>query len=96
MSVNSSDSTVEIARVSVKVPPFWRGNPAIWFAQLEFLFINSGITQSSSYGSLTTGHKAHLPGSMNADAAPLTSSSRTRTGRSVCFPEQYNNNVLFP
>ncbi|XP_075163217.1 uncharacterized protein LOC142235848 [Haematobia irritans] len=33
----------EIARVSVKIPPFWRSNPALWFKQVESQFITSGI-----------------------------------------------------
>ncbi|XP_075151167.1 uncharacterized protein LOC142225277 [Haematobia irritans] len=34
---------LEISRVAVKVPPFWRQNPRLWFRQLESQFITSGI-----------------------------------------------------
>ncbi|GFT42580.1 uncharacterized protein NPIL_490731, partial [Nephila pilipes] len=33
-----------IARVSIKVPPFWRANPEIWFRQMESQFVLAGIT----------------------------------------------------
>ncbi|XP_075148041.1 uncharacterized protein LOC142222011 [Haematobia irritans] len=35
---------LEISRVAVKVPRFWRQNPRLWFRQLESQFITSGIT----------------------------------------------------
>lgn len=38
----------EISRVAVKVPPFWRNNPALWFKQVESQFITSGITSDST------------------------------------------------
>ena len=34
----------EVSRVSVKVPPFWKVNPALWFAHLEAQFANSYVT----------------------------------------------------
>lgn len=34
-----------ISRVSVKLPPFWRLNPAVWFKQLESQFALAGITE---------------------------------------------------
>lgn len=37
-----------ISRVSVRPPPFWRENPALWFKQLESQFITSGITVSDT------------------------------------------------
>lgn len=38
----------QIARVSVRPPPFWRENPALWFKQLESQFITNGITASDT------------------------------------------------
>ncbi|GBL88536.1 hypothetical protein AVEN_86269-1 [Araneus ventricosus] len=50
-SSDSSDgkavSHPEVSRIAVKVPPFWRENPAIRFSQLESQFITSGIVQDS-------------------------------------------------
>lgn len=37
-----------MARVGVKVPPFWKVNPSLWFAQLEAQFANSNITVDST------------------------------------------------
>lgn len=34
----------DIAKISVKVPPFWAECPEIWFAQIEAQFANSRIT----------------------------------------------------
>ncbi|GBN16797.1 hypothetical protein AVEN_6293-1 [Araneus ventricosus] len=51
-SSDSSDgkavSHSEVSRIAVKVPPFWRENPAIWFSRLESQFITSGIVQDST------------------------------------------------
>lgn len=33
-----------INRIQVKVPPFWKQNPQLWFKQLEAQFANSNIT----------------------------------------------------
>lgn len=33
-----------VARVAVKPPPFWRSDPALWFAQLEAQFAVAGVT----------------------------------------------------
>ncbi|GBL96476.1 hypothetical protein AVEN_229928-1 [Araneus ventricosus] len=38
----SDDAT--FARVGVKLPPFWKANPALWFVQLEAQFALAGIT----------------------------------------------------
>lgn len=38
----------EIAAVRVRVPPFWRVNPKLWFSQIESQFINAGITKDST------------------------------------------------
>lgn len=49
---NDSDATLEIAanasRISVKAPPFWRANPALWFCQLEAQFDLSKITSDKA------------------------------------------------
>uniref|UniRef100_A0A1I8PRS2 DUF7041 domain-containing protein n=1 Tax=Stomoxys calcitrans TaxID=35570 RepID=A0A1I8PRS2_STOCA len=39
---------VEVSRVSVKIPPFWCNNPALWFKQVESQFITSEITSDST------------------------------------------------
>ncbi|GFX89741.1 retrovirus-related Pol polyprotein from transposon 297 [Trichonephila clavipes] len=44
MSEDEIAATASIARVSVKVPPFWRANPEIWFSQMESQFVLAGIT----------------------------------------------------
>lgn len=37
-----------IARVSLRAPPFWKENPALWFRQLESQFVTNGITVSET------------------------------------------------
>ncbi|XP_067122151.1 uncharacterized protein [Centruroides vittatus] len=39
-----SENPVEVARVSVKIPPFWRKNTRVWFTQVESQFAVSNIT----------------------------------------------------
>ncbi|XP_063837159.1 uncharacterized protein LOC135086303 [Ostrinia nubilalis] len=38
----------EILKVSVRVPPFWPEEPALWFAQVESQFVLSGITKDET------------------------------------------------
>ncbi|GFY40985.1 uncharacterized protein TNIN_365511 [Trichonephila inaurata madagascariensis] len=45
MSEEESSPAASIARISVKVPPFWRANPEIWFNQMESRFVLAGITK---------------------------------------------------
>lgn len=48
MTDNNQDETksenIVVARVSLKVPPFWKPDPRIWFLQLEAQFRNANIT----------------------------------------------------
>ncbi|GFT16005.1 uncharacterized protein NPIL_527151 [Nephila pilipes] len=44
MSEEESAATASIARVSIKVPPFCRENPEIWFSQMESQFVLAEIT----------------------------------------------------
>jgi hypothetical protein len=37
-----------VNRVAVKTPPFWKGDPTIWFAQIEAQFALSGITNDTT------------------------------------------------
>lgn len=37
-----------IARISVRAPPFWKENPALWFTQLESQFHTNAITVSET------------------------------------------------
>jgi hypothetical protein len=45
---NNQETTSQVSRVSLKIPPFWKSNPALWFKQLESQFINCGIVQDSA------------------------------------------------
>lgn len=38
------DTSSELFRVSVRIPPFWPSDPEIWFAQIEAQFANANIT----------------------------------------------------
>lgn len=37
------DAALAVNRIQVKVPPFWKQNPQLWFRQLEAQFSNSNI-----------------------------------------------------
>lgn len=38
----------QVHRISVKLPPFWKEKPTLWFAQAEAQFILAGITQENT------------------------------------------------
>lgn len=44
----SSLAPPEVSRVTVRVPPFWRQNPKLWFSQLESQFVTSAITSDTT------------------------------------------------
>ena len=44
----TGSSTPAVGAVSVKLPPFWRGDPQIWFAQAEAQFATRHITAEST------------------------------------------------
>lgn len=44
----SDVSSSNIARVTIRPPPFWKVNPNLWFAQLEAQFNIAGITADST------------------------------------------------
>lgn len=41
----NNDENRNISRIQVKVPPFWKQNPQLWFRQLEAQFAKSNVTQ---------------------------------------------------
>lgn len=54
----------DVAKVSIKMPPFFRKNAKVWFWQIESQFANTGITNE-----LTKYH--YVVGSLDADIADL-------------------------
>ncbi|XP_076635464.1 uncharacterized protein LOC143348754 [Colletes latitarsis] len=45
---STAAASAEVARVAIRIPPFWEKNPATWFRQLESQFVIGGITQDST------------------------------------------------
>ena len=48
ISMDGTDQRTIVERVSVRVPPFWAADPAMWFSQLEAQFEVSNISQDST------------------------------------------------
>lgn len=44
----NNDNDRSIHRIQLKVPPFWKKNPKLWFQQLEAQFITSGISTEAT------------------------------------------------
>lgn len=42
------NNQVEVARIQIKAPPFWKANPALWFCQLEAQFEMNRMTADKS------------------------------------------------
>ena len=45
VTATKATSTSTSSAVSVKLPPFWKDEPKLWFAQVESMFSTKGITQ---------------------------------------------------
>lgn len=39
---------VEVAKISIRIPPFWHAKPKLWMAQVESQFIAAGITSDKT------------------------------------------------
>lgn len=50
MAIINDEKTIaqDIAKVSIKIPPFWEDDPAMWFAQIEMQFIMNGVSQDTT------------------------------------------------
>ncbi|KAB0803738.1 hypothetical protein PPYR_00708 [Photinus pyralis] len=44
----AAEGSANIARVSIKIPPFWQQNPQLWFVQVESQFITHKITSDNT------------------------------------------------
>lgn len=50
-----------VNRVAVKLPPFWKDNPRIWFAQVEAQFIVAGINvDSTKFNTVVASIESHI------------------------------------
>lgn len=43
-NTSSSAATTELHKVAARIPPFWKDDLEIWFAQVESQFLSAGIT----------------------------------------------------
>ncbi|XP_026331284.1 uncharacterized protein LOC113238663, partial [Hyposmocoma kahamanoa] len=57
--VRQDDTSSEIFKVSIRVPPFWPEEPEIWFAQVEGQFTISGITSDATKFNYVIGQLDH-------------------------------------
>lgn len=45
---NLADAPATSAAVAVKLPDFWKSDPAMWFAQAEYQFVLAGVTKDET------------------------------------------------
>ena len=45
---HDSSTTAQVAHVAIKLPPFWKTNPALWFVRLEAQFALANITSDAT------------------------------------------------
>jgi hypothetical protein len=59
---STNDTQAEVARVAVRLPPFWADQPDMCFAQAEAQFSLAGITTTTPqvYNNLPQNIKIHL------------------------------------
>lgn len=44
----AQNQQLQVSRIAMRAPPFWKENPALWFAQLESQFITNNIVASDT------------------------------------------------
>lgn len=59
VSIRQDDTSSEIFKVGIRVPPFWPEEPEIWFAQVEGQFTISGITSDATKFNYVIGQLDH-------------------------------------
>lgn len=62
----NSNPEIEIARVAIRLPPFWRKNVRVWFLQIESQFVTANIVNEK-----TKYH--HVLGSLDSEIAETIS-----------------------
>ncbi|GFU07990.1 uncharacterized protein TNCV_1527401 [Trichonephila clavipes] len=45
---NMTSETVEVARIALRLPPFWKSNVRLWIAQCDHAFTFSGISSDDT------------------------------------------------
>ena len=48
LSIVSAENREEIARISIKIPPFWHSHPELWSALIESQFATASITMKQT------------------------------------------------
>ncbi|GFU83939.1 hypothetical protein TNCV_3852611 [Trichonephila clavipes] len=43
-----TSETVEVARIALRLPPFWKSNVRLWIAQCDHAFTFSGISSDDT------------------------------------------------
>lgn len=46
--MSNTEQATTVARVTIKLPPFWKLDPELWFAQIEAQFVTANVVSDAT------------------------------------------------
>ncbi|GFT56617.1 hypothetical protein TNCV_1313471 [Trichonephila clavipes] len=78
-----TSETVEVARIALRLPPFWKSNVRLWIAQCDHAFTFSGISSDDTkYSALVANLDAETLSYVSDIVRTVTNITLSRSGSS--------------